>query len=46
MPCHTTQGHVRLHQGQSGGREGKEKAWARAFAVVSTEGQGEAAQQA
>lgn len=37
MPCHTTQGHVRLHQGQSGGRGGKEKVWARAITVVSTE---------
>ena len=31
--CHTMQGHMGKHQGQSGGRGSEAKAWARGFTV-------------
>lgn len=42
--CHTTQGHVGKHQGQSGGRERERKAWARNFIVVSIRRNGQSKQ--
>lgn len=44
MLCHTTQGHAGLHQGSTGDRRTKDKAWAKALLWLAQKRQGMAAE--